>query len=122
MPVISVRVTQDGFQVSPEMASQLGLSPGEEARLEIRKIIDADAARDRALHFAWRSLGDALGVGEPAWTGEFWVVPLKLRSTPESVGQVAVSPDGEILTEQSTSRGEVLERVDAARPHPAATG
>ena len=66
----------------------------------------------RGLARAWvsRNLGDAIALGEPEWTDSLWKVPLKLDG--KTIGLVALDRDGNILTERSSSRDELLDRVD----------
>jgi hypothetical protein len=120
--VISVRVTESGFHVPQETAAELGLSPGEEARLEIRRVLDRDTIRNRALHYAWRRLGDAVGVEVPEWDGETWTVRLKVRGCSGDLGALVVSPDGEVLVNRSISKEALLERVNVARARSSAVG
>jgi hypothetical protein len=122
MPVISVRVTEDGFHVPYDLAQELGLRPGEEARLEVRRAPDALAIRNAALRYVWRRLGDAVGVEEPYWDGEFWNVPLVVRGHAGSPGRLLLTEQGEISAERSTTKAEILEALDAARPHSTAAG
>ena len=120
MTVISVRVTESGFHVPQETAAQLGLAPGEEARLEIRRVLDRDAIRNKALHYAWRRLGDAVGVEVPEWDGEVWTVALEVPNCVGPLGTLVVSPDGEVLVDRSTTKAELLERAHAACANPSA--
>jgi hypothetical protein len=115
MPVISVQVTPDGFHVPRELACQLGLRPGDEARLEIRRALDAGDVRRLALAYAWRRLGDAVGVEEPEWDGETWGVALKVRGRPDLSGRLFLTPEGDVLTDRSTTRAELLEMADVER-------
>lgn len=78
-------------------------------------MLDGDAIRDRALHHAWRRLGDAVGVKEPYWDGEYWVVPLKVRGREGTFGQLVLSAGGEVQIDGSTSKQELLEKLDAER-------
>ena len=94
MPVVNVRVTEEGFHVPSELARQLGLRPGEEAPVEIRRAPDRDAVRQLALRYAWRRLGDAVGVEEPQWSGDGWIVSLKVRGHSGSVGRLLLTPEG----------------------------
>ena len=122
MPVICVRVTEDGFEVPSQLARELGLRPGEEARVEIRRAPDAETVRSAALRYAWRRLGDAVGVEEPEWNGEVWNVPLKVRGRVGVAGMLTLSPDGQVIPERSTRKGDLLEKIHAAGAAPQATG
>ena len=122
MAVVRVRVTEDGFQVPSELARQLGLEPGEEVTVQVRRAPDAEAVRNAALHYAWRRLGDAVGVEEPAWDGEVWTVPLKIRHQTGTFGQLVLSADGDVLVDRSTRKQDLIEALDARRSSPQAGG
>src|SRR6266542_3998201 len=113
MPVVNVQVTEDGLQVPSELVEQLGLQPGQEARLEIRHAPGAEEIHNCALRYAWRRLGDAVGVNEPEWDGGFWRVELKVRGRTGTFGFLTLTPEGAVVTERSTSKEELLERLHA---------
>ncbi len=79
MAVVKVAVTEAGVQLPEEAPRELGLRPGEEVRLEIRRLPDVRAIQSAAKYCAWRKLGDAVGVGDPVWDGAAWAAPLRVR-------------------------------------------
>lgn len=120
MPVISITVTEDGFHVPGALARQLGLEPGQQARVAIRKAPDAADVQDRAKAYCWRFLGDAIGAGEPVWNGEFWTVPLLVRDRGTAIGRLLFTGEGDVVPERSSTKEQLLETLGAARSDPAA--
>lgn len=120
MPVIEIEVSEGGFHVPEDAVRQLGLQPGERARIEIRRAPDGPAISNIALRYACRKLGDAVGVGEAIWDREHWTVPLKVRGRDGWLGHLIVTEAGEIDIARSTTREELQEAADAASPLPPA--
>lgn len=121
MPVVSVEVTKDALCLPPGVVEQLGLRPGERARLEIRHVPDAEAIRMAALRYACRRLGDAVGVEEPERDGEWWIVGLKVQGRKGTFGQLVLTDLGDVLLDRSTSRDELLCKLNAESPAPQAS-
>jgi hypothetical protein len=115
MAVLSVRVTEEGVSVPEGVLRDLGLEPGDNALVEVRKAPDAATIAALAKHYAWRSLGDALGIGEPQWDGEVWRAPVFARGVDEAIGHLTLSAEGQVLAERSSDKKELLESFDAAR-------
>jgi len=112
MAVVSVQVTEHGFRLSEESVRELGLQPGEEVRLDIRRVADAQTVETSALRYIWRKLGDAVGVAPPVWNGNGWTVPLWVKGRQGTFGELVLSPAGEVLAERSTSKQQLLAALE----------
>jgi len=117
MAVVTVEVAEDGLRLSSDTIRELGLQPGQKARVEIRYLPDAQAIRHAAMRYAWRKLGDAVGIAEPVWDGEVWKAGLWVRGREGVFGELCLTEAGEVVIERSTSKQQLHEALHAASAH-----
>lgn len=114
MPIVSAKVTADGLTLVGDAITELGLGIGEDVRLEIRHAPDEQAIRRAAMRYAWRRLGDAVGIGEPRWVGDAWAAAVYVPGCSDPIGELVVSPDATVDEDASTSKEELLRSLHAA--------
>lgn len=76
----------------------------------------------RGLAAAWvvQNMGDATTVEQPYRHGELWHVPLGLHGISDSLGEVVLTLNGDIVPHLTTSRKQLLEAACGSIPTPAA--
>jgi hypothetical protein len=117
MPVLSVRVTEEGVSVPEGLVRDPGLEPGGKALVEVRKAPEAATIAALAKHCARRSLGDAL-----AWGSRSGMVSSgeRRRSSPAaltelSAARASVRRDRSLLSAQWTPESTISSPSDPRR-------
>lgn len=114
MSTIVLQSTSEGLVVPPEVLEGAGIGPGE--LLELVRLPGPQEIVHRALRFTVWKLGDAIGVGKPAWRDGEWVVRLRSREG-EDLGDLFLDAHGEVLLDKSATYESV--RGDPHAPNPA---
>ncbi|HZT43912.1 MAG TPA: hypothetical protein VFA07_17225 [Chthonomonadaceae bacterium] len=67
----------------------------------------------RGVASAWVSkhMGDATTIGLPQREGSYWRVPLGVNKYGENLGQVVLDADGNVITDLTTTRKQLLEVI-----------
>ncbi len=122
MAAVTVPVTEAGITVPSAATELLGCRPGGWATVEIRPLPSSEELQDLALYYILHHLGDAVLVGEPAWTGDGWRLPLKVKGREGTFGHILLSPEGEVVEARSTSGVELEEALRASGTSHSPTG
>lgn len=117
-----VRTTGDGLVVPADALEQRGVTPGTLLGLDSSPLPGPEEIVLRALRYSSWKLGDALGAGEPTWTGGEWEVELFAPDGEVAVGKLYLSPLGEVLAEKSATFESVRTAFHAASAPPSTTG
>jgi hypothetical protein len=118
MPRLIVEAADDGLHVSRETLDAAGVTPG--TLFELEALPTPKQIQTKALGYVCWKLGDAIRVGDPAWEGDAWRVPLISPYEPLQIGNLYLDGRGEVIAERAPTHEELVARIDAARASTAA--
>jgi bifunctional DNA-binding transcriptional regulator/antitoxin component of YhaV-PrlF toxin-antitoxin module len=112
MAKLVVEVTEHGLTVPAQTLEQAGLRAGR--RVELVPLPGVEEIQHRALGYAIRNLGDAVGVGRPRWGDERWIVELYAPDGRQPLGMLVLDAHGDVISDESATRESVWEALSAA--------
>jgi hypothetical protein len=115
MAKVIAQFTSEGVHLSPEELRQAGMEQGALLEIAVKPLPGPREIVARALRYCARKIGDAIGVGEPQWTGNEWEAPLYAPGGEVRIGILYLDAEGEVIGSKAPTQEALLEAWNAAR-------
>ena len=113
MSSLVLDLTDRGLHVEPEDLQKAGMDL--DIKVEIVPLPSKRKITGLALTYVITRLGMALGVSDPAWTGEDWRLEVIGADQETILGELFLTPRGELISERSATSETVKEAAARAK-------